>query len=727
MDEALKYAKDSGLITDELYAILRKRYPAYIPMKRAIEGPSMGTDNVLGSQPIKSYRGSDVATLRPIISIEEYIGEIIIAAEKNKILTQLADLTTYDSSGIFIRAIPEKGKTIKLAKGQKLVAEKKKKTRDTDLVRIDPESGDVIGIWGDRGDSVYIKTGADAKDAEFGIVRNGKIEVYKTDRFLFEALTGSLNSKEEVGAVKNLIQEAAMLPTRLTRAGAVLKPTFIVRNYFIDQFTATMNSKHGYKPFIDSLYGAIAITSNKIKSKLDSSLTDQILDVFGAEYAQNWKNYGGSQTSFYSKAINGDYTKAIKKYYDEGWPSRVFNSVLNPVEGLRLLSEFIENSTRVGEFRRAYDDYIKQGFTPEVAREKAAFDARDVTVDFSRAGSYIRELNKYKAFLNATIQGNNKLWETAKSNPKKMAFLLMGTALSFIALEMYNKNDEEIQAINNNIHDTSLVFRYGDDIIKLPIIRELVGLKMLIRRFFQEEGFYNFGKDVGKSAVDSYAMLDWMDIILATQNKDLYRGTDIVPQSLVRLTGEYQFTSGTTETAKLIAEKYRDITGDKTGPLASPINIDYWSNMLSGGLIGQAYRGIDNVAFGDKFDPYKEKKGILKSSFMVMYTPSTSKYTPMFFDILDELEKYKNVEERDILLKDKIDPADQEKRDFYDDNAVVIEDVLEAMKERTELLKQKYKTKEDSDFALDEVLELDQEIIKNTRQFVLDYLNKFGD
>jgi hypothetical protein len=82
---------------------------------------------------------------------------------------------------------------------------------------------------------------------------------------------------------------------------------------------------------------------------------------------------------------------------------------LNVLKNLQMFSEKMEQATRIGEFRRA-----KKAGLDDVA---AANAAKDVTLNFSRAGFKGKLVNQLVAFFNAGMQDIDKVARAHKERP----------------------------------------------------------------------------------------------------------------------------------------------------------------------------------------------------------------------------------------------------------------------------------------------------------------------
>jgi len=208
-------------------------------------------------------------------------------------------------------------------------------------------------------------------------------------------------------------------PAKLLRAGATLTAEFIMRNPVRDQFSAMVYSKYGYIPFIDFGKGFFELMKK-------------------GDLYQEFKAGGGEQSYFTSmdrttlnltaRDILG-FKKGLKTY--------------NPIEYLRIASEVMEKSTRLGVFKRAKD---KGATTSE-----ATAAARESTLDFRRIGEE-RRINQITAFWNANVQGTDILRRKLQKHPgRTLLRLVLGITIPSIALWLFNNSDDERKERYNSL------------------------------------------------------------------------------------------------------------------------------------------------------------------------------------------------------------------------------------------------------------------------------------
>lgn len=110
---------------------------------------------------------------------------------------------------------------------------------------------------------------------------------------------------------------------------------------------------------------------------------------------------------------------------------------------IRNFNEALENTPKLAQFRataRRTGDM-----------DQAAFDARDI-MDFSRSGESVRTINRYAAFINATIQGRSKQFREMKRPEVWLKTAIAGALPSIGAYMAYNTyaSEEQRRIINES-------------------------------------------------------------------------------------------------------------------------------------------------------------------------------------------------------------------------------------------------------------------------------------
>ena len=170
----------------------------------------------------------------------------------------------------------------------------------------------------------------------------------------------------------NFLVQLLAFPTRLLRAGATINLDFSARNIFRDQFSALMNRKYRFWPFIDPARAMMAAIRGNIGK--------------GDELYDKWIASGGAQSTMVS--LNRDYLeKDLRKMlgqYTAG--ERAIQVIRSGITALEFISSVLEESTRLAQFRAGLR---AEGETEEGIR-RAAYASREISVDFQRAGTWGR-------------------------------------------------------------------------------------------------------------------------------------------------------------------------------------------------------------------------------------------------------------------------------------------------------------------------------------------------
>lgn len=240
----------------------------------------------------------------------------------------------------------------------------------------------------------------------------------------------------------NFLGKMILLSSKAFKAGTTtLYFPFTLSNAIRDYQTATMVSKWGFNPavwlsgFGDGLKGAF---------KWESKAYD--------DFMRNQGGYGGYIQSAKGLAI------ASKELFTPQWLQRT-KAVLNPFQLISNFSEAIELAPRLGIYKKGLG---KEGVSPL----EAAFEARNVTVDFAKAGIEGRLINMWIPFVNARWQGLLNVGRVMKDHPLRTAARALAlTVLPGVATYFYNvMNHEELwDDIPQWAKDTYFIIIVGEE------------------------------------------------------------------------------------------------------------------------------------------------------------------------------------------------------------------------------------------------------------------------
>jgi hypothetical protein len=180
-------------------------------------------------------------------------------------------------------------------------------------------------------------------------------------------------------------------------------------------------------------------------------------------------------------------------------------------------------------------------------------------MDFSRAGIKGREVNRYIAFFNASVQGLDKLGREATARPGAMAFRAAIIAAISAMLFMANKDDEKYKETPQYLRDLFWILPVGNSIVRIPKPFEFgvifgTGTERFLRWQIQNDkkAFDGFAKQVFTAFTPDFIFTALQPMIEVMTNYSMFRDRPIVPQSEQQRPSKLQYGPGTSEVAKLV-------------------------------------------------------------------------------------------------------------------------------------------------------------------------------
>lgn len=527
-DYMLKMLVKEGMLTAKAYHTMRKMYPHYIPFFRDMSDAGMqsflsgGKGFVDVSSPVKRFKGSTRDIIDPLESIVKNTFQFYNAVERNHVGRTFAKLA--DKNGV--------GQIVERVNGNKA------KTDNT------------FNVW-----------------------ENGEKVTYETTPELIQTMR--MLDKDQ----SNMVAKILSYPANWLRAGATLSPEFILRNPVRDMIGASIYSKHGFIPVVDTFKG-LALFLKKGELYWDYMKS-------GAAHA--------AMVSLDRDYLGGQLRDIMSR------DSKVTKLIKNPLEVLRAMSEATEMATRLAEFDNARKGYTGIGNrlfgkdrNPLTARE-AALESRDITLDFSRRGSHTKKANQVIAFFNATIQGADKMARAFKEDPRGMTVkTMLYITLPSILLWYMNKDDERYQELPQWEKDTFWIIPGKENMYRVPKPFEAgvlfgTSFERMLQYFDDAKnnrksvGFKGFGDRVIDSLAPSFMPTAIIPVVEAMTNYSLFRQRNIIPQSQENLPARLQYGANTSELAKFVGDKIN----------VSPYIVDNTIRGYGGGLAGLGLSGID--------------------------------------------------------------------------------------------------------------------------------------
>lgn len=527
-DYMLQMLVKEGMLTAKAYHTMRKMYPHYIPFFRDMSDAGMqsflsgGKGFVDVSSPVKRFKGSTRDIIDPLESIVKNTFQFYNAVERNHVGRTFAKLA--DKNGV--------GQIVERVNGNKA-----------------------------------------ATDNTFNVWENGEKVTYETTPELIQTMR--MLDKEQ----SNMFVKVLSYPANWLRAGATLSPEFILRNPVRDMIGASIYSKHGFIPIIDTFKG---------------------LSLFLKKGDLYWEYMKSGAAHAAMVSLDRDYLSGQLRDIMSR-KSKVTKLIKNPIELLRAMSEATEMATRLAEFDNARKGYTGVGNRlfgkdrkPLTARE-AALESRDITLDFSRRGTHTKKFNQAVAFFNAAIQGTDKMARAFKEDPRGMTVkTMLYITLPSILLWYMNKDDERYQELPQWEKDTFWIIPGKENMYKIPKPFEagiLFGTAFERMLQYMDDkksgrngvGFKGFGERVIDSMTPSFMPTAVIPIFEAMTNKSIFRQRNIIPQSQENLPVRLQYGANTSEVAKFVGDKIN----------VSPYIVDNTIRGYGGGLAGLGLSGID--------------------------------------------------------------------------------------------------------------------------------------
>jgi hypothetical protein len=634
-DNVTKYLMDSGVISRELYKKIREANKDYVPFYRLMDDDSVG--GVSSGAPIKALtkEGSERAIHNPLESIIKNTYMYVELAHRNSVGTALVDLSRRTELGMrLVQKVPPVLKPIRVASGDAV----------EELITTVPNAEELLKKVGitltDEEMLLFRSASMPLRSDQIRIFRNGKAEIYQVDEHIAKIVQG--HTSESI----NLLTKIMRPPARLLRAGAILDPAFFLKNAMRDNVTAFIYSTSGYKPLVDYASGFVSMIRKD-------------------KHWQDWMNNGGTMATLSS--LDRVYLqKNLQQLTNTtGLMARASNVVSSPLEALRIMSDLAENSTRVGEFKRAVDKLGGSTRRPsKAALTEAAFRSREITLDFARMGSSIRALNMVIPFLNARIQGWDRMARGFMDHPVQFnAKAMASISAPSIYLWYANHDQPRYQELPSWQKDLFWIFCADWDdpdavIWRIPKPFELgiiygTFVEHILDAAYEVEGFdiEELASNMwGSIATDTAA--GWMPTagtipLEMITNHDFFRDKAVVSSSDEKLPAHLQYGPHTSPTAIAVGELLSKHLGI-TGAVASPKHIENSVANLTGTLGRYFLQGLDLLLetaglLPDRIVPSKKwHRGPWIKSFTIRFPSLQAASIDKFFENYKRIEKIKN-------------------------------------------------------------------------------------
>lgn len=637
-ERTIDFMVDSGLLSKESKASMNDLSQDYVPLNRYFNpetigklelnsGKKSGSTNIFN--PVKRLKGGKDKIISPIESDIKNSYSFINLAEKNTMIGKMIALK--DQPG-----------------GNKYIEELKPNSRKITIKNKELEK---LGVEGIESIDIFRPNILSSKPGEVVWFDKGEARVFKVDPTVAKVYENLNNTSS------NMLVKMMSPLAKTFRAGTTLTPNFMLKNLLRDNVTVGVQSKNSFIPFVDGMKGLASMFKKD------------------GDYKE-WLRSGGANSSLVSMDIN--YIKDAKYKILQGGKR---NSPFNVMENLRVAAELSDSLSRVGEFKKSRG----KSNTP-ASLMQAAFDSREVSMDFARMGTSIQAWNQITAFANARIGSIDRFNRAMKENPvatgaKVAGFIMLPSALQWLAIH----DDPDYIALPQWRKDLFMHFKVNGYLVPVPRAFEPgvifgAGTDRMLSHIFKNDDKKSI-QDSFRGLIGNSGLLDASSLAIPTgitsmlsnhTNTNLHMGTPLVPASREKLLPQYKYTAGTTELTKYLSRLSLAFTPDSdlvNVKQRTPIAIDNHIRSITGGA-GTLFVKTADLALrkaGLLPDPTKPEESLKQSvfvkSFVVrnpgMNTSHVEKFykrartNDMFIKTADYLEKIEgNLEEAD-KLRDK--------------------------------------------------------------------------
>lgn len=564
-----EWAVGSGLMSQAQWQVLKDKYPDYVQTFRARDewgnADITRRGRVDSMSPIRQAVG-DISEIIPFEDAEMMqVNAIVKAARRNELFRNLYDFAKEHpkQAAPFIRIKAQNSATLETMAGEydSIIENVTQNTMRT-------ENG-----------SYQITAMIDGKPVQMEVnaeIYAGLQNLYGQDRGASDAF-GAKVAKGWTNLFKQLTTGR--------------NPLFFLSNFPKDFQTAYINTTSGRK----TLAGYLWDVGGTVRSMAQNS----------SEW-QTFQALGGKNSGFYH---NEKGFRESAKTAEHRGVRRAVDMIGTPFE---MVSENTEALWRFNEYRAAIRKY---GDTQE-GRAKAMQAAADVTTNFSRSAPMAKAAENYCAYLNASLQGLDKMARQLKNHPflttRRAAEII---ALPTILLYMLNKDDEDYQHLNDRTKDNYYCIPTGKGtFLKIPKSREYgVAMGALLERFLrlrdgedQDTALDGIGGQFLTNIAPSNPFTDNIakTIFIDLPTNQDFAGRSIIPERLANLSPENQYDY-TTSKAGIAASKAWNATLGRLFPKMAPIQADY--------LIDSNLGFVGDMILGSTQQGSKSVKDVLKA------------------------------------------------------------------------------------------------------------------
>jgi hypothetical protein len=474
-----------GIITKDQYNSLKPRYEYYLPLKGTsdVEADDINEYNnkkVKNISALKAVEGHENVARDPLPQLLQDVYGSIMSQEQNRwrntLLNMLRKYPMPDLYHIqteyFTPIRNEKGNIIEYVPYVKIVNDK------LIFVPTDEELKAKTAIRKRKGLDLDIEINKrQSLEHAVTFLENGDyVTVYFTDPRIAQSINNLNVAKSYGWFLDSIMKWGGRINRRMAKLMTTYSPEFVISNIVRDYQEASANLmiKEGlkYTRTFESYYFNPELGA-AIRRRLNGKKGDTEID----KYVDEFFKYGG-ETAYnmlpgYEQKRKELY-KEIKKANKEG-----NNAILVGSKVVDWASENIDMLTKQIELRARIATYITSRKHAKRSISRSIWDAKEVTVNFDKRGSWAKGFGFYQLFWNAGRQSNRMQIQMIKTHPIKWAIVKsVNTAIGFAETVLpwlllgdddRDKYVEKYFSITPYTRYSNYCFLVNDELVAIPV------------------------------------------------------------------------------------------------------------------------------------------------------------------------------------------------------------------------------------------------------------------
>lgn len=430
-------------------------------------------------------------------------------------------------------------------------------------------------------------------------------------------------------------------------------PNFLIKNTVMDAQGAFARSGGKFIPGVD--------TASGLKSIISKDKYIEMAKTYGVYSGTRFSSVMESFDKKMGDLDKGELTKGLSPEGFAEYTKKMYDTLVTATD---VPAELSEMATRVGYFKKL----VEEGVHPS----EAAYEARQISVDFGRHGTnkILKLVTSMTAFSNASIQGIYNDFETyaetngnislesffktdegrkfAQATKLRMYSAVSLMVMSGMLIALYNNlqgDEEEKEKYQSRTPDEQARFSYLGSIGKIPKAQGYIGMAQLmgeksVDEFFStKENYSTMGRDMLFALKKSFVppvVPDAANYFLDISTNTRWTGAPIVKDNLKDLSNDMQHDQTTSRLGVAI--------GEKSKGLISPIKFDHLMQTTFSYGWDIASEITDRMLWNEKLDggnpESKEVLDFVVGSFMPDKDKRRNKYSVDYYDMREKYQQF---------------------------------------------------------------------------------------